>query len=296
MPIFILIVVVILIVLLPYILPFVLIYYIGRPFYKNPDKLKDISNSIRNVFNSKKCDICNGRIVLNNSFKLKNGNICKDCSASLSPWFSNYSNTSINEIKEQLYHRKENQKKVKKFTSTRALGWVSNRGKDIVVMVDDDSKRFLIDTDYNGNIKVDGYDIINGNPDIIDFSDVESCSLKIEEEEDFVTEVSEEDLDYAYKELSDPLISDDDKTYYEEIIESTKPYVYRNGARVRNSYYGRTRFSRRKIYYDFYIVMKLNHHYLDEIKFKLNFYKVYANDDKYQKYVDEGKEICLTLS
>ena len=40
------------------------------------------------LFDKKFCGICGGKIGLFGNRKLEDGNLCKDCAAKLSPWFS----------------------------------------------------------------------------------------------------------------------------------------------------------------------------------------------------------------
>jgi len=277
-----------LIAMSPFFLPILIVYLIGRHLYRNPDKVELIKNSIKNIFNRKQCDICKERIILNNTIDLKKGNICNDCLAFLSPWFSNYSNTSIEEIRKHLHYRKQNKEQVKRFKKKETLGLVSNKFNN-VVLIDDDLKTFLIHPDYDGTISMD-------NPDIISFRDVDYCKMEIIEGEDYTVEVTEEDLDDARRVLYEGLYTEDSLPYYESIIESTKFHIKKNGETIVNPYYGKTSYSRRKTYYDFYINIKLNHNYLNEIRFKLNAVKVYANDHKYKEYLDEGHKICQVLS
>ena len=40
------------------------------------------------LFEKKECSVCGGEIGLLGNRKLEDGNLCKDCAAKLSPWFS----------------------------------------------------------------------------------------------------------------------------------------------------------------------------------------------------------------
>ena len=51
------------------------------------------------VFEKKTCDICGGEIGLLGNRKLDDGNLCKDCAAKLSPWFSDRRRSSVNQIR-----------------------------------------------------------------------------------------------------------------------------------------------------------------------------------------------------
>ena len=54
------------------------------------------------LFDKKYCDICGEKIGLFGNRKLQNGNLCKNCAAKLSPWFSERRQSTVEEIKEQL--------------------------------------------------------------------------------------------------------------------------------------------------------------------------------------------------
>ena len=60
------------------------------------------------LFDKKYCDICKNKIGLLGNRKLENGNLCKDCAAKLSPWFSDRRNSTVEEIRQQLDYREEN--------------------------------------------------------------------------------------------------------------------------------------------------------------------------------------------
>ena len=54
------------------------------------------------LFDKKYCDICGDKIGLLGNRKLSDGNMCKECAAKLSPWFSERRSSTIEEIREQL--------------------------------------------------------------------------------------------------------------------------------------------------------------------------------------------------
>ena len=61
------------------------------------------------LFDKKYCDICGEKIGLLGNRKLENGNLCKNCAKKLSPWFSDRRSSTVEEIKQQLAYREENQ-------------------------------------------------------------------------------------------------------------------------------------------------------------------------------------------
>ena len=61
-------------------------------------------------FDKKYCDVCGEKIGLLGNRKLENGNLCKDCAAKLSPFFSERKSSTVEEIKEQLAYVKKTEK------------------------------------------------------------------------------------------------------------------------------------------------------------------------------------------
>ena len=109
------------------------------------------------LFDKKYCDICGEKIGLLGNRKLENGNLCKNCAQKLSPWFSDRRNSTVEEIKAQLDYREENQKKVAAFHTTRTLG------ADTKVLLDEDAGKFMVTRARN---------LVEVNPDVLDFADV----------------------------------------------------------------------------------------------------------------------------
>ena len=54
------------------------------------------------LFEKKECSVCGGEIGLLGNRKLEDGNLCKNCAAKLSPWFSDRRQSTVAEIQEQL--------------------------------------------------------------------------------------------------------------------------------------------------------------------------------------------------
>ena len=114
----------------------------------------------------KYCDICGAKIGLLGNRKLEDGNLCKNCAAKLSPWFSDRRQSTVAEIGEQLSYREANREKVSAFRTTRTLG---ERTK---VLLDEDAGLFMVTAARN---------LEEANPDVMAFSDVTGCKLDIEE-------------------------------------------------------------------------------------------------------------------
>ena len=77
------------------------------------------------LFEKKECSICGGEIGLLGNRKLEDGNMCKDCAAKLSPWFSDRRNSTVQEITEQLQYREQNQEELRSFRAARSKGFPS---------------------------------------------------------------------------------------------------------------------------------------------------------------------------
>ena len=165
------------------------------------------------LFDKKFCDICGNKIGLLGNRKLEDGNLCKDCAAKLSPWFSERRSSTVEAIREQLAYREENQQKVADFNVTRTLG------DEYTVFLDEDHGKFCVSRDR---------DLRTGNPDILDFTQVTGCELDVEESKDEVKREDEEGKQVSY----DP-----------------PRYDYS---------------------YDFYIDLRVNHPWFDQMRFRIN--------------------------
>ncbi|MCQ2428095.1 MAG: DUF4428 domain-containing protein [Clostridia bacterium] len=119
------------------------------------------------LFDKKFCDVCGEKIGFLGNRKLEDGNLCKSCSAKLSPWFTGRRHTALADIKTQLEDREANKARAADFKKADKLGFDS-RG----MYIDGNKRVFAVcyESDWNG-----------GNPDIIPLSSVKSCRKKIEE-------------------------------------------------------------------------------------------------------------------
>ena len=129
------------------------------------------------LFDKKYCDICGEKIGLLGNRKLENGNLCKNCAQKLSPWFSDRRSSTVEEIKAQLAYREANKERVTVFHMTRTLG------TDTKVLLDEDAGTFMVTRARN---------LVEANPDVLDFADVTGCNLDIDESR---SEIKREDKD-----------------------------------------------------------------------------------------------------
>ena len=118
------------------------------------------------LFEKKVCDLCGGEIGLLGNRKLEDGNMCKECAAKLSPWFSDRRSSTVEEIRQQLIYREANREKVAAFRTTRTLG------EGTKVLLDEDAGVFMVTSSR---------DLEKANPDVLAFSDVTGCNLDIDE-------------------------------------------------------------------------------------------------------------------
>lgn len=134
-------------------------------------------------FDKKYCDICGDKIGLLGNKKLEDGNLCKNCAAKLSPFFSERRHSTVEEIREQLAYREDNKAAVKAFHTTRSFG----QGKKL--LIDEDAKKFMVTS---------ARDLEEANPDVIDFADVTGCDLKIDEDRDEIKKKDAEGKSVSY--------------------------------------------------------------------------------------------------
>lgn len=118
------------------------------------------------MFKKKDCDICGEKIGLLGNRKLEDGNMCKNCAAKLSPWFSERRSSTIAEIKEQLAYREDNKEAVAAFHITRTIGERTR------VLLDENAGMFMVTSAKN---------LADANPDVIDLSAVTGCNIDIDE-------------------------------------------------------------------------------------------------------------------
>ena len=118
------------------------------------------------LFDKKECSFCDNEIGLFGNRKLEDGNMCKECAKKLSPWFSDRRSSTVAQIEEQLAYREENKKAVEAFNVTLSLG------TDMKVLMDEDAGKFMVTRERN---------LIEANPDVLDFSQVTGCILDIDE-------------------------------------------------------------------------------------------------------------------
>ena len=156
------------------------------------------------LFDKKYCDICKNKIGLLGNRKLENGNLCKECAAKLSPWFSDRRRSTVEEIHQQLDYREENKAAVEAFHTTRSLG------SGTKLLLDEDAGKFMVTSARN---------LREANPDVLDFSQVTGCRVDVDEDK---TELKREDKDGKEVSYNPPRYTYDYDFYV--IINVNAPY------------------------------------------------------------------------
>lgn len=173
------------------------------------------------LFDKKFCSVCGEKIGLLGNRKLEDGNLCKNCAAKLSPWFSDRRSSSVEEIKEQLAYRETNKAMVAAFKTTRTLG------KDTRVLLDEDKGVFMVTSSSN---------IADVNPDVLAFSDFTGCTMEVDENK---SEIKRKNIDGQEVSYNPPRYSFDYNFYI--TINVNNPYFNEirfrlNSSSVENKY------------------------------------------------------------
>lgn len=158
------------------------------------------------LFDKKYCDICGEKIGLLGNRKLSDGNLCKDCAAKLSLWFTERKQSTVEEIREQLRLWEENRQKLAGFHPTRTIG------VDTKVYVDEPGKTFIV---------TGAQDIMKANPDLIRMDQVADCQMDIRHTR---TELKRENAQ-GEKVSYDPPVYEYDYTFWMEISVIGHPYI-----------------------------------------------------------------------
>lgn len=139
------------------------------------------------LFEKKYCSICGNEIGLLGNRKLDDGNLCKDCTRKLSPWFTGRRHSTVEAIRQQLQLREENQSKLNSFNPNVVFG------DSVKVYVDQKNETFVVSRSS---------DWLKTNADLISFSQVKDCEVNVEE-----------DKEEVYQEVDGKKVSYDPKKY-----------------------------------------------------------------------------------
>ena len=137
-----------------------------------------------NLFEREECDICGGKVGILGGTKVKDGRLCKDCARKLSPHLSNLKSFTLDDIRDHLAYREENDEKVRAFNVTHVIG---NKGTKLYL---DMEKKQMIITSYN-NWR-------NDNPDILEFSQIVGNDMEIKENKTEIKKKGEDGKEVSY--------------------------------------------------------------------------------------------------
>ncbi|MBQ3425410.1 MAG: DUF4428 domain-containing protein [Clostridia bacterium] len=118
------------------------------------------------LFSKKVCDICGGEIGLLGNRKLSDGNLCKDCARKLSPWMTDRRQSSVEEIRQHLLYRAQNERVLTGIHPGVVLGGNTR------VYIDESAGKFFVSADSNWRDR---------NPDVIDLSQVIDVRTEVTE-------------------------------------------------------------------------------------------------------------------
>lgn len=118
------------------------------------------------LFSKKECDVCKKKMALMEGYKCADGTICNDCKKKMSPLFTDYKNTTITQIKDQLTYREENAQRVKVFVAAETFG---------------EYPKVMVDRKHNWFVVPKATKLSDENPDVFDLSDIQNVLVEIEE-------------------------------------------------------------------------------------------------------------------
>ncbi len=160
------------------------------------------------VFKKKDCEICGKEVGMFGYKKLEDGEICKDCVKKLSPWFEERRHATVDQIKEQLAYREENEKKLADFRAAHTIG---DNYTMYVEEIDGIPTRFFV-------TNVDDY--MSENPDIIEFKDLLSCTTDVRTYEKELTRKDNNGNEVSYH----PPRYETDYDFYVNMKIANNPY------------------------------------------------------------------------
>lgn len=138
------------------------------------------------AFKKKDCEICGKEVGMFGYKKLEDGEICKDCVKLLSPWFDDRRHSTVEQIKAQLAYREENKAALAGFRPTMAFGEYYTLRAELSQGV---PTRFVIERD----------NYIEENADLINFKDVTSFEIDVDEDERELKYCNSQGEEVSYK-------------------------------------------------------------------------------------------------
>ena len=174
------------------------------------------------LFSKKQCSICGGDIGLLGNRKLVDGNLCKDCASRLSVWMTDRRQSTVEEIRQHLAYREDNQRVLALVHPTAVMG-----GR-VKVYIDENAGKFFVTSHSNWR---------DVNPDVIDLSQVIDVRTEVNEHrtEEYHRDPSGKDVPfnpprYRYSYEFDTTIMVDSPYFNEIHFELTETRPQRIGA------------------------------------------------------------------
>ena len=132
------------------------------------------------LFKKEACVLCGGKTGMLDK-KCKDGRVCKDCAKKVSPWFSDWKNTSALTLESHIAVRQADRSLAGTGSYNKVFGEFG------VILIDEAARKFIAFPDTGGGLfgtqrKVKGLeDVIDLGPDVLSFDAVEDCEIDITE-------------------------------------------------------------------------------------------------------------------
>ena len=130
------------------------------------------------MFEKKNCAICGKELGMFGKTKLSDGYLCKDCDGKLSPFFTGRRSSTIEDIRQQLAYREQNERDLATFTPTTTIDGGLKK-----IYLDENSGRLVLSGSSNWR---------NENPDLIALDQVTGCDTEVRESK---TEIKRKDAE-----------------------------------------------------------------------------------------------------
>lgn len=141
---------------------------------------------LKKMFEKKECSICGKESGLLGNRKLEDGNLCKECTSKLSPWYEERRHATVQVIKQHLMYRELNRKTLETIKPLRSFG---EYHKIHFIYADGYAQCFMVS-------KTDDY--ISENADIIPSVRVKNCYLDVSEHSTELTRLNENKQRVSY--------------------------------------------------------------------------------------------------
>ena len=159
------------------------------------------------LFDKKTCVICGKQFGLIGGISIADGHLCSECRRKLSPYTYNEKKLTTEEIRRHLAYREKNEAALASFSPDKVIGTSGTK-----FYYDSGKESFLVNNRSNWK---------DGNPDIVNRSQVVSADCTISESKDEIYKNEEEKISYDPKkyeyEYTFNMKLDIDSPYFEQI-------------------------------------------------------------------------------